>query len=108
MKRVASVIGIKPERLAEYRELHANAWPQVLADLKDAGISNYTIFLREPENLLFSYFEVADDWVQKGRGAETSSETRRWLELCGPMQAPLPTRESHEWWADTVEVFHLD
>src|SRR6185312_12583217 len=57
MSRHGSVIGIKAEHIAEYKRLHAAVWPDVLRQIKDSKISNYSIYLREPENLMFSYFE---------------------------------------------------
>src|SRR3984893_2460430 len=63
MKRMGMVIGIKPQRIAEYKKTHAAVWPEVLAKISDCNIRNYTIFLREPENLLIGYFEYhGDDW----------------------------------------------
>ena len=64
MKRMGMVIGIKPERIAEYKKTHAAVWPEVLAKISDCNMRNYTIFLREPENLLFGYFEYhGADWA---------------------------------------------
>lgn len=57
MRRMGMVIGIRPEHIAEYRRLHAAVWPEVLARIAASHIRNYTIFLREPENLLFGYWE---------------------------------------------------
>ena len=57
MQRMGSVLGIKPEAIAEYKRIHADVWPEVLAMIAACNIKNYTIFLKEPENLLFSYFE---------------------------------------------------
>ena len=57
MKRYGSVLGIKPEAIAEYKRLHAAVWPDVLAQIARSNIRNYSIYLKEPENLLFSYFE---------------------------------------------------
>jgi L-rhamnose mutarotase len=51
------VIGIDPAKIEEYVELHAQVWPAVLARLQEANVKNYTIFLRQPENLLFGYWE---------------------------------------------------
>ena len=51
------LIGIRPERIDEYKRLHAAVWPQVIEQIKRCNISNYTIYLREPENILFSHFE---------------------------------------------------
>ncbi|MEP5194295.1 MAG: L-rhamnose mutarotase [Roseobacter sp.] len=57
MQRMGMMIGIKPEKISAYKRLHADTWPEVLAQIKDINIRNYTIFLREPENLLFGYWE---------------------------------------------------
>ena len=57
MRRMGMVIGIRPERIAEYKELHASCWPEIRAMIAACGIRNYTIFLREPENLLFGCWE---------------------------------------------------
>ena len=53
MQRMGMVIGIAPDDIAEYKRLHADVWPEVLAQIADSNIRNFTIFLREPENLLF-------------------------------------------------------
>ena len=57
MKRYGSVIGIRPEHIAEYKRIHAAVWPDVLKQIKASKISNYSIFLKEPENIMFAYFE---------------------------------------------------
>ena len=57
MQRYGMVIGIRPEMIGEHKRLHAAVWPTVLAQISRSHIRNYTIYLREPENLLFSYFE---------------------------------------------------
>ena len=40
--RKAMVIRVRPEKLAEYRALHAKPFPGVLAALKAANVSNYS------------------------------------------------------------------
>ena len=35
-------------------------------------------------------------------------KTQEWWSVCGPLQAPLPTRRKGEWWASMEEVFHTD
>ncbi|MCC6354548.1 MAG: L-rhamnose mutarotase, partial [Verrucomicrobiae bacterium] len=46
MRRYGMVIGVRAERLEEYRRLHAAVWPGVLAKIKDCHIQNYSIYLR--------------------------------------------------------------
>ncbi|WP_270729820.1 L-rhamnose mutarotase [Shimia sp. Alg240-R146] len=108
VQRMGMVIGISAEKIAEYTELHANVWPEVLERLKQSNISNYTIFLREPENLLFSYWEYTGSDFDADMAAVSAHEvTQKWWALCGPMQRPLETRVEGEWWAAMQPVFHL-
>ena len=109
MKRIAQIIGLKPEEIAEYKRVHADVWPSVLAMIASCNIRNYSIFLREPENLLFAYMEYhGDDWDADMAKMAADPETQRWWEICMPMQAPLDTRDEGDWWASTEEVFHVD
>ena len=57
MQRMGQVISLKPGAVAEYNRLHAAVWPEVLRVIHNAHIRNYSIFLKEPENLLFAYWE---------------------------------------------------
>jgi L-rhamnose mutarotase len=54
MERMGQVIRLQPEVIAEYKRIHAAVWPEVLAAIAASNIRNYTIFLKEPENLLFA------------------------------------------------------
>lgn len=109
MKRMGMVIGIKPERIAEYKKTHAAVWPEVLAKISDCNIRNYTIFLREPENLLIGYFEYhGDDWAADSAKMAADPKTQEWWAIHDPMQAPLTSRKEGEWWAFAEEVFHHD
>jgi L-rhamnose mutarotase len=109
MKRYASVIGLSEDGKAQYRALHAAVWPSVLARIAKCNIRNYTIFLKEPENLLFSYFEYhgSDYDADMARMVE-DPETQRWWAINKPLQRSLETHADGEWWADMTEVFHAD
>lgn len=109
MQRHGSVIGLDEDGKAAYLKLHAAVWPAVLARISDCHISNYSIFLKEPENLLFSYFEYSgDDFAADMARMAADPETQRWWAVCMPLQRPLDTRATGEWWAEMPEVFHHD
>lgn len=57
MRRMGLCISLKAEAIAEYKRVHAAVWPDVLEVISRANIRNYSIFLREPENLLLAYWE---------------------------------------------------
>jgi L-rhamnose mutarotase len=109
MKRMGFVLGIKADQIAEYKRIHAAVWPEVLATIARCNIKNYTIFLKEPENLLFAYFEYhgADFKADMAKMA-ADPKTQEWWRICEPMQSPLPTRKDGEWWAEMEDVFHTD
>lgn len=109
MKRYGYVLGLKPEAIAEYKRIHAAVWPDVLAQIARSGIRNYTIFLREPENLLFAYYEYhGTDHAADMAKIAADKSTQEWWDICMPMQAPLATKAADEWWAGMEEVFHVD
>jgi len=109
MKRMGMVIGIAPERVAEYKRLHAAVWPAVLERIAASGIRNYTIFLREPENLLFATWEYHGDALEADLAAIAADpETQRWWTFTDPCQRPLESRAPGEHWAAMQAVFHVD
>ena len=77
MQRMGMVIGLKPDKIAEYKRLHAAVWPEILAMISACNIRNYSIFLREPENLLFGYWEYhgADFAADAGEDGRRSQNT---------------------------------
>lgn len=106
MQRIGMVIGVKPETIEEYKRLHAAVWPEVLARISACNIRNYSIFLKEPENLLFSFFEYhGTDYAGDMAKMAADPKTQEWWAVCIPCQTPLDTRKESEWWANMEEVF---
>ena len=109
VRRMGVVIGVRPEKLDEYKRLHASPWPEMNAALSAANIRNYSIYLREPEMLLFGYWEyVGTDYAGDMKRLDSLAISRQWLALTDPCQAPLASAAAGEWWAPMPEIFHLD
>lgn len=112
MKRYGAVIGLRAEKVEEYKRLHAEVWPGVLARIAESHIRNYSIYLRklpDGRHYLFSYFEyVGNDFAADAAAMAADATTRRWWDLCMPCQQPLDDRAEGEWWASMEEVFHFD
>lgn len=109
MERMGMVIGLNAEKVAEYKKLHADVWPDVLAMISECNIRNYSIFLKEPENLLFGYWEYhGTDFAADAAKMAADPTTQKWWDVCMPCQKPLETRKEGEWWAMMEEVFHHD
>ena len=109
VQRMGMLIGLEPEKIAEYKALHAAPWAEMNAALAGARIRNYSIFLKEPENLLFGYWEYAgEDYRADMMALGAMDVTKRWLALTDPCQQPLATADEGEWWSFMQGVFHLD
>ena len=79
MQRICELVHVRPEAVAEYKRIHAEVWPSVLARLRASHITNYSIYLREPENLLIAYYEYAGDDLEADMAAIAADpETQRW------------------------------
>lgn len=107
VQRVASVIRLRPEMETQYRALHAQVWPAVLKTLRDVGVSNYSIFLRD--GVLFSYLEfTGENYGEAMRIIASDATTKEWWTLTDPCQQPIESASNGEWWVEIEEIFHLD
>lgn len=107
MKRYGMVIRVRPEKLEEYKRLHAAVWPDVLNQISACNIRNYSIYHKD--GLLFSFFEYhGGDFAADMAKMAADPVTQEWWKHCEPCQEPLPTRAPGEWWANMEEVFHWD
>ena len=112
MKRYGWIIGVKEDKIDEYKKLHAAVWPEILDMIKQCNISNYSIYMRklpDGKNYLFSYLEyTGDDFTADMAKMAADPMTQKWWDVCMPCQEPLPDKAEGEWWADMEEVFHVD
>jgi L-rhamnose mutarotase len=107
MKRYGMVIRVRPEKLEEYKRLHAAVWPAVLDMIKRCNIRNYSIYHKD--GYLFSYFEYTGRNFKADMAKMAADPTtQKWWAVCKPCQDPLPTCKKGEWWAEMEEVFHCE
>ena len=61
MIRNAFKMKLKPGFEAEYKKWHDEIWPELSVELKEAGISDYSIFLDEETLTLFAVQKLSDN-----------------------------------------------
>jgi L-rhamnose mutarotase len=95
---------IKPGTAAEYRERHDEIWPELSAVLRDAGISDYSIFLDAESLTLFAVLKQAD----KNTVADLPNHpvVKKWWAHMAPLMEVNP--DCSPVCGDLKEVFHLD
>jgi L-rhamnose mutarotase len=89
---------------AEYEKRHNEIWPELTVLLKEAGVSNYSIFWDKETNVLFAYQEASGEGGSQDLG--TTEIVQKWWAYMAdimetnadysPVSVPLQ------------EVFHLD
>ena len=47
--------------LAEYKKRHDQIWPELVDELRKAGISDYSIYYDEETQILFAFQKLTDD-----------------------------------------------
>jgi L-rhamnose mutarotase len=112
MKRYGMVLGLRAEKVEEYKKLHAAVWPDVLKMIKECNIQNYSIYLHrfdDGQYYLFSYFEYTGTDFKADMARMAADEaTQRWWAINKPLQKPLDSRGPDDWWSNMEEVFHCD
>jgi len=112
MKRYASVIRVRNEKLEEYKRLHADVWPAVYDRLSKSNLRNFSIFLREfPDgnHYLFMYYEyIGADHTSDMKAVANDLATQEWWKLTDPCQEALANHAPGEWWSAMEEVCHSD
>ena len=112
MKRFGMVIGVTEGTLDEYRQLHKAVWPDVLKNISDNNIQNFSIYAQkmpDGKNYLFSYYEYVGSDYEKDMAAMAGDKTtQEFWDLCRPCQAPFKECAEGQWWTVMEEVFHHD
>lgn len=112
VERYGMITGLKPDKVAYYKQLHASVWPGVLKKITECNIHNYSIYLKEIDGkpYLFSYWEyVGNDFVTDMKKMAADTTTQRWWKETAPTQLPLPDAAAKgETWSRMEEVFHLN
>jgi L-rhamnose mutarotase len=108
----AAVIELKPEKEKEYRQLHADVWPEVLATVKKANIKNFNIFTTElfGKKYLFYSFEYTGNDPEKDLGAIGDDPTTRdkWWPVTDACQTRLPGTPEGEQWKAIEMIMHVE
>jgi L-rhamnose mutarotase len=101
-QRSAFVLRVRPEKISEYVEAHANVWPEMLEALHAAGVKNYSIF--RAGNEVFGYFE-SDDLEAAARYMESQEVSTRWQDAMADL---LDERVPDAGPPALEEIFRLD
>ena len=107
MKRVAFLLKVRQDKIAEYKKHHEAVWPEMLDALRRTGWHNYSLHLRE-DGLLFGYCETPDGFQAALDGMACEEINARWQDFMAPYFEGLGGAHADEGMVELEEVFHLD
>lgn len=105
MPRSAFRLRLKPAAIEGYERDHKQVWPELLAKLKEVGISDYSIFRRGQD--LFLVMRVAD-FEGAWRALENDPVNLRWQEEMAKYFEPVPDLQPGERLCVMKEVFYME
>lgn len=103
MPRHAFKMLLNPGAEAEYIRRHDEIWPDLVALLKQAGISNYSIHLDRQTNTLFGYLERGQDHGMANLPLHPVMQ--KWWAYMGDLMATNPDGSPVA--IDLVETFYM-
>ena len=107
MRRVGFLLKVRPDRIEEYKQIHAAVWPEMLNALSAAGWHNYSHFLRG-DGLLFGYFETPESLEAAQAAMAVTEVNERWQTMMSPLFELPEVGKADELLLPLEEVFHLD
>lgn len=105
MPRYAFKLRIKADKIEDYEREHTRVWPELLAKLKAAGISDYSIFRRGQDLTLVMR---ADDFEKAWDALDGDPVNQRWQQFMSPIFEDVPDKQDSERFAMLKEVFYLE
>ena len=82
MQRACFLLKVRQDRLDEYRQYHRNVDAEMLEAISQAGMHNYSLFLRK-DGLLVGYFE-SENPKESLRAVGETDANARWQEKMAP------------------------
>ena len=104
MSHYAFKLRIKPDAIEEYEIEHKRVWPELLAKLKEVGISDYSIFRRGQDLTLVLR---VDDFDKAWDELDKDPANQRWQVFMSRLFEEVPDKRPGERFAMLKEVFYL-
>lgn len=104
MNRTAFKMKLKPGYHQEYKKRHNAIWPELITLLKNAGISDYSIFLDEETNTLFAFQKTTGTGGSQDLGQQKIVQ-QWWAYMADIMEV---NSDNSPVSIPLQEVFHID
>jgi len=104
MKRVAFKMKLKKGFEEEYKKRHDEIWPDLVKELEEAGVSDYSIYLDNETLFLFAFQKVKDN--NQADELPNKKIVKKWWNYMADI---MDTNDDNSPVATELkEVFHMD
>ena len=111
VKRYCQTLNLKenPELIAEYRKRHQkeNAWPEILAGIKEVGILEMEIYIVGSRLFMIVETPLDFDWTTAMERLSTLPRQQEWEDYMSMFQQAAEGASSAEKWQLMERMFHL-
>jgi len=104
MEKIAFVMQLKPGFEAEYQRRHDEIWPELVTQLRAAGIADYSIFLHPQTLQLFGVLKRSADH-RMDELPQTAVMQKWWRHMADIMETEADKSPKS---IPLTQVFHLD
>ncbi|MCK9303469.1 MAG: L-rhamnose mutarotase [Bacteroidales bacterium] len=109
MKRFCQTLKLYDNKdlIEQYVNEHAHVWPEIKAGIREVGILDMQIYIKD--NLLFMITDTADDFDWEKDNARLAKLPRQaeWEKYMAKFQQADPTAASSEKWQLMTKIFSL-
>ncbi len=105
MQRLCFTFQIQPGTAQEYKRRHDEIWPELVAELKAAGLSNYSLF-RLGDDRIVAYVECEPDAATSFGALAHAEANNRWSAWFEDVIVSLTDEQGNLHALE--EVWHLD
>ena len=111
VKRYCQTLDLRdsPELIAEYRKRHsqAEAWPEILAGIREVGILEMEIYLLDTRLFMIVEVPVGFDWDAAMERLASLPRQQEWEDYMAIFQLVKPGSTAAEKWQPMERIFYL-
>src|SRR5690554_3956832 len=104
MQRIAFKMYLNEGQKEEYKKRHDQIWPELKKLLKEAGVSEYSIFLDEETNTLFAFQKLSGEGGSQDLGQ--TEIVKKWWKFMADIMPTNPDNSPVS--VPLEEVFYME
>ncbi len=96
-----------PQLIAEYEAYHRAVWPEILASIKDSGITDMQIYRVDTRMFMIMETSESFSFENKAEADLANRKVQEWENLMWKYQEALPFAKKGEKWIRMTKIFQL-